>query len=90
MNIIFGNASKKKLMYSLHLEKASKVIVAIDNPKKLYQTCENLLAFVPENKIIVKVHSKEDKADIQELGIHNIYVENEIASRTISTIISVT
>jgi len=89
MNIIFGNASKKKLMHSLHLEKASKVIVAIDNQKKLYQTCENLLDFVPENKIIVKVHSANDKADIEGLGIHNIYVENEIASRTISTIISV-
>ena len=89
MNIIFGNATKKKLMHSLHLEKASKVIVAIDNHKKLYQTCENLLTFIPENKIIVKVHSAEDKADIEELGIHNIYVENEIASRTISTIIAV-
>ena len=90
INIIFGNASKKKLMHSLHLEKAKKVIVAIDNPKKLYQTCENLLTFVPENKIIVKVHSAEDRKDIEELGIHNIYVENEIASRTISSIITVT
>lgn len=90
MNIIFGNATKKKLLHSLHLEKANKVIVAIDNHKKLYQTCENLLTFVPENKIIVKVHSAEDKADIEELGIHNIYVENEIASRTIASIIHVT
>jgi len=90
MNIIFGNATKKKLLHSLHLEKASKVVVAIDNHKKLYQTCENLLDFVPENKIIVKVHSTADKADLEELGIHNIYVENVISSRTISTIISVT
>jgi CPA2 family monovalent cation:H+ antiporter-2 len=90
MNIIFGNASKKKLMHSLHLDKAKKVIVAIDNQKKIHQTCENLLTFVPENKIIIKVHSADDKADIEGLGIHNIYVENEISSRTIASIITVT
>ncbi|MDC0933449.1 cation:proton antiporter [Arcobacteraceae bacterium] len=90
LNIIFGNASKKKLLHSLHLEKAKKVVVAIDNHKKLYQTCENLLTFIDEDKIIIKVHSEDDKTDIEELGIHNIYVENEIASRTVASIISVT
>lgn len=89
INIIFGNASKKKLMHSLHLNKAKKVVVAIDNPRKIFQTCENLLEFVPENKIIIKVHTNADKLAVEELGIHNVYVENEISSRTISTIICV-
>ena len=88
MNIIFGNASTKALMNSLHIEKAKKVVVAIDNHKKLYYICENLLKIVPEDKIIIKVHSAYEKIDIEELGIHNIYVENEISSRTISSIIS--
>lgn len=87
--VIFGNASKKKLLHSLHLGRAKKVVVAIDNHKKLYQTCENLLSFVDADKIIVKVHTNEESVDLEELGIHNIYVENEISSRTISSIISV-
>jgi len=90
LDIIFGNATKKKLLHSLHLEKAKQVVVAIDNHKKLYQTCENLLTFIDSDKIIIKVHSDEEKIDIEELGIHNVYVENEIASRTIASIISVT
>ncbi len=90
VNIIFGNASKKKLLHSLHLEKARKVVVAIDNPKKLYQTCENLLSIIPEHKIIIKVHGADDKIAIESLGIHNIYIENEIASRTVASIISTT
>jgi len=88
MDIIFGNASKKKLLHSLHLEKAQKVIVAIDNHKKLYQTCENLLTFIPANKVIIKVHSIDEKSAIEELGIHTIYVENEISSNTISNLIT--
>ena len=87
--VIFGNASKKKLLHSLHIEKAKRVVVAIDNHKKLFQTCENLLSFIDPDKIIVKVHSTNETVDIEELGIHNIYVENEISSRTISSIITV-
>jgi CPA2 family monovalent cation:H+ antiporter-2 len=87
--VIFGNASKKKLLHSLHIEKAKKVVVAIDNHKKLFQTCENLLSFIDPDKIIVKVHSTNEAIDIEELGIHNIYIENEISSRTISSIITV-
>ena len=89
MNIIFGNASKKALLHSLSLNKAKKIVLAIDNPKKLYQTCENLLHLVSEEKIIVKVHSLNERDAIEELGIENIYVENEISSRTIASIISV-
>jgi CPA2 family monovalent cation:H+ antiporter-2 len=90
INIIFGNASKKKLLYSLHLVKARKVVVAIDNHKKLYQTCENLLTLIDEDKIIIKVHTSAEKDDIEKLGIYNIYVENEMSSQTISRMISVT
>jgi len=90
INIIFGNATKRELLHSLHLDKAKKVVVAIDNHKILYYTCENLLKFIPEDKIIIKVHSADEKIDIEDLGINNIYVENEIAGRTIATIISVT
>lgn len=88
IEIIFGNASKKKLLHSLHLEKSKKIIVAIDNHKKLYQTCENLLSFVPQNKIIIKVHRTEDKKDLEDLGIYNIYVENEISSNMISDLVT--
>ncbi|MGB5868421.1 MAG: cation:proton antiporter [Arcobacteraceae bacterium] len=87
--IIFGNASKKKLLHSVHLSKAKKVVVAIDNPKKLYQTCENLLTLVSEEKVIIKVHSLAERDAVKSLGISNIYVENEISSRTISSIIAV-
>jgi len=90
MNIIFGNASAKNIIHSLHLDKAKKVVVAIDNHKKLYYICENLLKIVPEEKIIIKVHSADEKVDIEELGIHNIYIENEIASRSIASLIAVT
>jgi len=90
INIIFGNATKTELLHSLHLEKAKKIVVAIDNHEKLFYACENLLKIVPEDKIIIKVHSAVEKAHIEELGIHNIYVENEISSRTISSFISVT
>lgn len=81
--IIFGNASNRRLLEHLNTQYAKSIIVAIDNPKKLYNTCENILKVVPSSKIIVKVHSAKEKTLAEELGICNIYVENEILSNKI-------
>lgn len=86
--IIFGNASNKKILDSLNIKDSKNVIVAIDNPKKLYSTCENLLKIVEQNKIIVKVQRRSEKELIEELGIHNIYVENDIVSDKICDFVS--
>jgi len=85
--IIFGNASKKMVLESLHIKDAKAIIVAIDNPKKLYSTCENILKIVPSEKLIVKVHSKNEKEMIEHLGVRHIFIENEILSETISELI---
>ena len=54
-----------------------------------HQTCENLLMFIEESKIIIKVHSQAEKDAIEELGVSTIYVENEISSQTIASLVVV-
>ena len=79
--IIFGNALKKEVLKSTYYKDARRIIVAIDNPKKLYEVCEILLESVPSEKIMVKVHSYREKDALQALNIENIIVENEVASK---------
>ena len=81
--IIFGNALKKNILKNTYLKDAKKIIVAIDNPKKLYQICEILQTFVPSDKILVKVHSNREKESIKELNINNVIVENVEVSRAV-------
>ncbi len=81
--IIFGNALKKNILKNTYLKTAKKIIVAIDNPKKLYQICEILQTFVSNDKILVKVHSNREKESIKELNINNIIVENVEVSRAV-------
>ncbi len=81
--IIFGNALKKDILKNTYLKDAKKIIVAIDNPKKLYQICETLKTFVPNDKILVKVHSNREKDSIKELNINNIIVENVEVSKAV-------
>jgi len=78
--IIFGNATKKEVLRSAKYKSAKKIIVAIDNQKKLYHVCDIIKKNVSVDKIIVKVHSDREKALISELGIHNIIVENKLSS----------
>jgi CPA2 family monovalent cation:H+ antiporter-2 len=86
--VIFGNATNKAILNHLNIKEAKSVIVAIDNPKKLYYVCDIITRYIDSNKIIVKVHSFSEKEDIKQLGINNIIVENEETSRAALEMIS--
>lgn len=84
---IFGNALKKEVLKKANIQLAKYVIVAIDNPAKLYHVCQTIQQFVDSSKIIVKVHTRHEKNIIAELGITNIIIENEVMSQQISQLI---
>ncbi|WP_294897090.1 NAD-binding protein, partial [Sulfuricurvum sp. RIFOXYD12_FULL_44_77] len=66
---------------------AKYVIIAIDNPAKLYHVCQTIEQFVDNSKIIVKVHTQHEKNIIAELGITNIIIENQVMSLQVSQLI---
>lgn len=82
-NVIYGNAANKELLRSINLKDAKSVIIAIDNPKKLYQVCDSTLQIVDKNRVIVKVHTKKESEVIAVFGITNVLVENQLASHAI-------
>jgi monovalent cation:H+ antiporter-2, CPA2 family len=84
---IFGNALKKEVLKKANIQTAKYVIIAIDNPAKLYHVCQTIQQFIESSKIIVKVHSIHEKNIIAELGITNIMVENDIMSDQVSRLI---
>lgn len=84
---IFGNALKKEVLKKANIKAAKYVIVAIDNPQKLYHVCQTIQQFIDNSKIIVKVHSQYEKDIIAELGITNIIVENDLLSQKVSSMI---
>jgi len=85
--IVFGNATSKEILKSINISGAQNVIVAIDNPKKLYGVCETLKKYVDSHKIIAKIHTSAGKEALQELGISTIIIENELASDKVSELI---
>jgi len=84
---IFGNALKKEVLKKANIKFAKYVIVAIDNPAKLYHVCQTIEQFVDNSKIIVKVHTQHEKNIIAELGITNIIIENDVMSQQVSRLI---
>jgi len=87
-HIIFGNASKRNILHLAVLNWEQKVVVAINNPKKLYQVCEMIINIVPIDNIIVKVHSEAEKKEISSLNIINVIVENDITSKAVLELIT--
>ncbi|PHO09311.1 sodium:proton exchanger [Malaciobacter canalis] len=86
-NVVFGNATNKDLLRTVNLKEAKYVIVAIDNPKKLYQVCDTIQQIVPIEKIIVKIHTKKESDIIDEFNIANVFIENRITSKKITELI---
>jgi CPA2 family monovalent cation:H+ antiporter-2 len=86
--VIFGSALKKEVLRTARVDAAKNIIVAINNPKKLYHVCQNLQGLVNTSKIIVKVHNSSEKAFIDELGLTAIIVENELSSRAVSKLVT--
>lgn len=84
---LFGNALKKEVLKKANIALAKYVIIAIDNPAKLYHVCQTIQQFVENSKIIVKVHTQHEKNIIAELGITNIIIENDVMSQQISRLI---
>lgn len=87
-SVIFGNAENKIILQKAYITKSKKVIVAIDNPKKLYHLCQEIEKVVDVNKIIVKVHTIKEREALAQLGITHIIVENEETSKVILNYLS--
>jgi CPA2 family monovalent cation:H+ antiporter-2 len=85
--IVFGNATSKEILKSTNISSAQNVIVAIDNPKKLFSVCETLKKYVDTHKIIAKIHNSAQKEMLLDLGITNIIIENELASDKVTDLI---
>ncbi len=85
--IIFGNAGQSNILKLVIKNRDQKVIVAIDNPKKLRQSCEVLQKFVSSDHIIVRVHSDRERELVSDLEIDWVIVENELVSREVLDII---
>jgi len=86
-NVVFGNVTNKDLLKSVNLKEAKHIIVAIDNPHKLYQVCDAVQQMVSTDKIIVKVHTQAEAEIIKDFKISNIFVENIITSKNIRDLI---
>jgi len=86
--IIFGNALHKEILQHANLKDAKSVIIAIDNPHKLYNLCETIQKYILNDRIFIKVHSVSEKEAIKNLGIKNIIVENDLTSNAFFELIN--
>lgn len=85
--IIFGNALKKPILQGASIDKASRIIIAIDNARKLRQACETIAHYVDREKIIIKVHSEREKRLIDDLGIENVVIENSETANAVKALV---
>lgn len=67
-----GDVSKLSILNAMHIEKASSVIVTLDNIEKKRLICEAVLEHTKNVNLIVKVVSLEEKEKLHDLDITTI------------------
>ena len=72
-----GDASKGSILDAIHIEKASSVIVTLDNIDKKRLICEAILKHTKDVNLIVKVVSLEEKDKLRDLNI-NVVVDGKL------------
>ena len=75
--VIFGNASQKHILESIHIKDASSVIISIGNSKKLHHICQAVDELTNNVKTIVKVNKYEEKELLSKFNLSHIVVETE-------------
>jgi len=82
-SVIYGNAANREILKKAFINRAKKIVVAINNTKKLHLVCQIIQRVVPHEKVIIKVHAMKDKEILSFMGFKNIIVENEETSKQI-------
>jgi CPA2 family monovalent cation:H+ antiporter-2 len=67
-----GDASKKSILEAMHIEKASAIIVTLDNIDKKRLICEAVLNYSKNANLIVKITSLHEKRKLADLDITTI------------------
>ena len=81
-NVIFGNAASKMMLESLNVTDAAVIIVALDNPEKLYLICDVLKHMTTKAKVVIKVDRFIDKEHLKdEFPDYEILVGTEQMAR---------
>ncbi len=70
--IYLGDLSRRSVAEALSLEKASAVIVTLDNPEKKRLVCETVLEVNPDANLVVKILTLEEKALLADLNIREM------------------
>ncbi|WP_457743177.1 cation:proton antiporter [Sulfurimonas sp.] len=67
-----GDASKTSILEAMHIEKASAIIVTLDNLEKKRLICEAVLNHSKDVNLIVKITSLKEKKALADLNITTI------------------
>lgn len=64
--VLFGNAAKKTILESIHIQHAMTVIVSFDNSEKIHLLCEVLQNMYLNAQVILKVDRFAEKEELQK------------------------
>ncbi len=75
--IFFANAANEEVLKNFDVDKASAVIVAVDNPHHLRLICEALNRVAPMANVVVKVQSETEAQMVDDLKIDHLVIQSE-------------
>jgi CPA2 family monovalent cation:H+ antiporter-2 len=85
--VILGNATQTNILQIANIKKARSVFISVGNSRKIVNICSAIRQMNENIKIIIKVHTHEEKQMLEKEFLHNIaaIVETEETARVMLT-----
>ncbi len=75
LQVYYGDASRKDLLYAAGAGQASLMIIAVDNPDKIIEIIETVQKYFPHLKIITRSRGWGDSYQLIDMGIDQVFRE---------------
>jgi CPA2 family monovalent cation:H+ antiporter-2 len=81
--VILGNATQTNILLMANIKKARSVFISVGNSRKIVNICTAIRQMNENIKIIIKVHTDEEKAMLESEFLYNmaVIVETEETAR---------
>lgn len=79
-NIYFGDATKKSTLEKAQIDRASCIVITIDDSSSIKTICENIRDYNEEIPIVIRTHRRED---LEKLNLENVQVVPEYLSASL-------
>ena len=82
--VYFGDATQPDILFTVHIDRASAVVVAVSNPKAALQIVALIRYIFPELRVLARAQNSQHARELEEAGADIVIPELVATGRALA------